>query len=77
MWRVELKPEVKRDLSNPELFSKGLANVYTGLTVAMAAVIFMLVLFFQKPEDVLKPSWIILVGFSIIGWGEWQKYRGK
>ena len=77
MWKVELKPEVRRELKDPELFAKGLANVYTGLTVTMAAVVFMLILFFQKPDQVLKPSWIILAGFAIIGWGEWQKWRGK
>tara|TARA_B100000686_G_C16453582_1_gene793382 strand:- start:272 stop:505 length:234 start_codon:yes stop_codon:yes gene_type:complete len=77
VWKVELKPEIKKELKDPELFAKGLANVYTGLTVSMAAVFFMFILVFQKPEDSLKPSWIILVGFAIIGWGEWQKYRGK
>ena len=77
MWKVELKPEIRRELKDPELFAKGLANVYTGLTVTMAAVVCMLILFFQKPDEVLKPSWVILVGFVIVGWGEWQKWRGK
>ena len=77
MWKVELKPEIKKELKDPEMFAKGLSNIYTGLTVAMAAVLFMVILLFRKPDDVLKPSWIILVGFAIIAWGEWQKFRAK
>lgn len=77
MWKVDLKPEIKKELKDPERFATGLGNVYTGLTVSMAAVVFMLVLLFKKPEDVLKPSWLILVGFAIIAWGEWQKFRSK
>jgi hypothetical protein len=77
MWKVELKPEVKRELKNPALFTNGMENVYTGLTIAMAGVIFMCVLVFNNPEDSLKPSWIILLGLGIIAWGEWQKYRSK
>ncbi len=77
MWKVELKPEIKRELKNPELFANGLANVYTGLTIAMAGVIFMCVLVFNKPEDSLKPTWVILIGLGVIAWGEWQKFRSK
>ncbi len=77
MWKVELRPEVKRELKNPALFTSGMENVYTGLTIAMAGVIFMCVLVFSKPDDSLKPSWIILLGLAIIAWGEWQKYRSK
>ena len=77
MWKVELKPEIKRELKDPELFAKGLSNIYIGLTVALVAVLFMATLLFKKPDDVLKPSWIILVGFVIVAWGEWQKSRAK
>jgi|TARA_B110000438_G_scaffold263265_1_gene275110 hypothetical protein len=77
MWKVELRPEVKRELKDPTRFVKGMENVYTGLTIAMAGVIFMCALVLNKPEDSLKPSWIILFGLSIIAWGEWQKYRSK
>ena len=77
MWKVELKPEIKKELKNPQLFAKGLSNIYTGLTVSMSAVLFMAILLFKKPDDALKPSWIILVGFAIIIWGEWQKIRAK
>ena len=77
MWKVELRPEVKRELKDPDRFVKGMENVYTGLTIAMAGVIFMCALVFNKPEDSLKPSWIILFGLAIIAWGEWQKYRSK
>ena len=77
MWKVELKTEIKKELKNPELFAKGISNIYTGLTVSMVAVLFMAILLFKKPDDALKPSWIILVGFAIIAWGEWQKFRAK
>ena len=77
MWKVVLKPEIKKELKDPELFARGLSNIYTGLTVSMSAVLFMAILLFKKPDDALKPSWIILVGFAIIIWGEWQKIRAK
>ena len=77
MWKVELKPEVKRELKDPQRFAKGIENIYTGLIIAMAGVIFMCVLVFNKPEDSLKASWIILLGLGIVAWGEWQKFRSK
>ena len=77
MWKVELRPEIKRGLKNPELFADGLANVYTGLTIAMAGVVFMCILVFVRPDDSLKPTWVILIGLAVIAWGEWQKYRAK
>jgi len=76
-WKVELKPEIKRDLKNPDRFAKGLSNVYTGLTVTMFGVMVMLMMYVQKPEHVLRPTWIILVGFALVGLGEWQKFRSK
>ena len=77
MWKVELKPEVKRELKDPDKFAKGLSTVYTGLVLAMSGVAIMLFLFFNKPENVLHPTWIILLGLAVIAWGEWLKYKGK
>ena len=77
MWNVKLKPEIKKKLKNPERFVSGLNIVYTGLLVAMGGVGIMLMLFIQKPDDVLKPAWIIILGLAIVAWGEWQKYRSR
>ena len=77
LWKVEIKPEIAKDLKNPEGFAKGLSNVYTGLTTVMFGVFVMLTMYFQKPEHVLRPTWIIFIGFALIGWGEWQKYKSK
>ena len=77
MFKVELRPEVKKELKDPDLFSKGLSNVYTGLTVIMCGVLLMLFLYFQKPEHVLHPTWLLFIGFGIVGGGEWQKICGK
>jgi len=43
----------------------------------MSGVGIMLFLFFQKPENVLHPTWLIISGLAIIAWGEWQKFRAK
>ena len=52
-------------------------KVYTGLIICMGGVVIMLILYFTKPEHVLRPSWITALGFAVIAWGEWQKYRSK
>ncbi|MFQ5443066.1 MAG: hypothetical protein ACE5EK_00475 [Nitrospinales bacterium] len=77
MFNVELKPEIRKELKDPDRFAKGMGNIYTGLVIAMSGVAIMLVLFFKKPEDVLKPSWVIFIGLGIVAWGEWQKFRSK
>ena len=77
MFKVELKPEIKKTLKDPEKFAKGLTLVYTGLILAMSGVAIMLMLFFTKPEDVLNPTWLMLIGLAVAGWGEWLKYKAK
>ncbi len=77
MWQVELKPEVKKNLKDPDKFAKGMEKVYTGLTLTMCGVLFMLILYFTKPEHVLRPSWLLALGFAVVAWGEWQKFRAK
>ena len=77
MFEVELKPEIKKQLKDPERFAKGLATVYTGLVLAMSGVGIMLFLFFTKPEHVLHPTWLMLLGLAVVAWGEWTKYRAK
>lgn len=77
MFKVELRPEIKKQLKDPEKFAKGLTLVYTGLLLAMSGVAIMLMLYFTKPEDVLNPTWLMFLGLGVAGWGEWLKYRGK
>ena len=77
MFKIELRPEVRREIKDPDGVVKGLSTVYTGLVIAMSGVVMMLILYFNKPEDVLHPTWLLALGFCIVGWGEWQKYRCK
>ena len=77
MLKIELKSEVRRKLKNPDRFANGISNIYIGLIITMCGVFFMFILFFQKPGDVLKPAWIILLGLCVVAWGEWQKFKSK
>lgn len=77
MWNIELKPEIKKQLKDPELFAKGIGDVYVGATVGMSGVLLMLYFYFVQPENVLMPSWIMVVGLGWAGWGEWQKMKAK
>ncbi len=77
MWKVELRPEIRKELKDPDRFAKGLAAVYTGLTVTMSGVAIMFILYFTKPEHVLHPTWLLFIGFAIVAWGEWEKFRSK
>ena len=77
MWHIELKPEIKKQLKNPELFATGIGNVYVGATVGMAGVLLMLIFYFTDPEHVLLPSWIMVAGLGFACWGEWQKAKAK
>ena len=43
----------------------------------MAGVGLMMILYFNDPENVLHPTWILFIGLGLAGWGEWQKYKGK
>ena len=65
------------NLITPDKRKEAATLVVDGVTVSMAAVLFMGILLFKKPDDALKPSWIILIGFAIIAWGEWQRFRAK
>ncbi len=77
MFKYQLRPEIRKQLNDPDGFETGLNAVFLGLIVAMSGVVMMLVLYFNKPEHVLHPAWIILLGFAIIGWGEYKKFRCK
>ena len=77
MWEVELKPEVKKGLKDPEKFAKGMAKVYNGITITMVGVGMMFILYFVKPEHVLRPFWIQILGLVVAGRGEWLKFRWK
>ena len=77
MFKVELRPEIRKELKDPDRFAKGLSAVYTGLAIVMSGVAMMLILYFTKPEHVLHPTWLLFIGFAVVGWGEWEKFRAK
>ena len=77
MFQYKLKPEFRKQLKDPDLFEKGMEKVYWGLIIAMAGVGLMMILYFNDPEKVLHPTWIMFCGLALAGWGEFQKYKGK
>jgi hypothetical protein len=77
MFQYKLKPEFRKQLRDPDLFEQGMEKVYWGLIIAMAGVGLMMILYFNDPVNVLKPTWILLIGLGLAGFGEWQKYKGK
>ena len=77
MWEVELKPKIRKELSDPAKYVKGMNMTYNGMTITMVGVLMMLILYFTRPEHVLHPFWIQILGLIIAGWGEWIKFRAK
>ena len=77
MWEVELKPEIKKELRDPKQYVKGMNMTYNGMTIAMVGVLMMMILFFTRPEHVLHPFWIQILGMLVAGWGEFLKFRAK
>ena len=77
MCEVELKPEIRRELSDPKKYVKGMNMTYNGITITMVGVVMMLILYFTKPEHVLHPFWIQILGLVVAGWGEYIKFRAK
>ena len=77
MWEVELKPEIRKELKDPEKYAKGINMTYNGITISMVGVVMMLILYFIRPEHVLHPFWILILGLVLAGWGEWLKFRAK
>ena len=77
MWEVELKPEIRKGLSDPEKYVKGMNMTYNGMTITMVGVVMMLILYFTRPEHVLHPFWIQILGLLVAGWGEYIKFRAK
>ena len=77
MWEVELKPEIRKELTDPGKYVKGMNMTYNGMTITMVGVIMMLILYFTRPEHVLHPFWIQILGLIVAGWGEWIKFRAK
>ena len=77
MFKYQLRPEIRKQLKDPDGFEKGLTAVFMGLVVCMSGVALMLVLYFNKPEHVLHPTWILFLGFAIVGWGEYKKFKCK
>lgn len=77
MFNIQLRPEVRKQLKDPDGFAYGLGIVYTGLTITMAGVVMMLILYFSKPEHVLHPTWILFIGLGMVVWGEVKKARCK
>ena len=77
MWEVELKPEIKKELRDPEKYVKGMNMTYNGMTIAMVGVLMMVILYFTRPEHVLHLFWVQILGLLIAGWGEFLKFRSK
>ena len=77
MWEVELKPEIKKELRDPAKYVKGMNMTYNGMTIAMVGVLMMVILYFTRPEHVLHPFWVQILGLLIAGWGEFLKFRAK
>ena len=77
MWEVELKPEIRKELTDPGKYVKGMNMTYNGITITMVGVVMMLILYFTRPEHVLHPFWIQILGLIVAGWGEWIKFRAK
>ena len=77
MWEVELKPEIKKELRDPKKYVKGMNMTYNGMTITMVGVVMMLILYFTRPEHVLHPAWIQILGIFVAGWGEYLKFRAK
>ena len=77
MWEVELKPEIKKELRDPEKYVKGMNMAYNGITIAIVGVLMMIILYFIRPEHVLHPFWIQILGMIVAGWGEFLKFRAK
>ena len=77
MWEVELRPEIKKELKNPDKYVKGMNMTYNGMTITMVGVLMMMILYFMRPEHVLHPLWIEILGLLVAGWGEFLKFRAK
>ena len=77
MWEVELKPEIKKELRDPGKYVKGMNMTCNGITITMVGVIMMMILYFTRPEHVLHPFWIQILGMLIAAWGEFLKFRAK
>ena len=77
MREVELKPEIKKELRDPEKYVKGMNMTYNGITITMVGVLMMMILYFMRPEHVLHPLWIEILGLLVAGWGELLKFRAK
>ena len=77
MFNVQLRPEVRKELKDPDGFASGLGIVYAGLTITMAGVLMMLILFFKTPEHVLPPTWILFIGLGTVVYGAIKKARCK
>ena len=77
MWEVELKPEIKKSIRDPNKYVKGMNMTYNGITITMVGVIMMMILYFTRPENVLHPFWIQILGLVVAAWGEFLKLRAK
>ncbi len=62
MWQIELKPEIKKELKDPKKYVKGMQFTYSGITITMVGVGMMFILYFIKPEHVLRPFRIAYSG---------------
>ncbi len=67
----------QKRLKDPDKYVQGMRWTYNGLTITMVGVGMMFILYFVKPEHVLRPFWIQILGLVVAGRGEWLKFRWK
>ncbi len=77
MFEFKLRPEMRKQLKDPDRFVKGQELVHWGIIIAMAGVVMSGILIFQDPEKSTHPVWLMILGLCVAGFGEFQKYRAK
>lgn len=77
MFEFKLRPEMRKQLKDPDRFVKGQEMVHWGIIIAMAGVVMSGILIFQDPEKSTHPVWLMILGLLVSGVGEFHKYRSK
>lgn len=77
MFQFKLKPEMRKQLKDPDRFVRGQEMVGWGIIVSMAGVVMSGILIFQDPEKSTHPVWLMILGLLVAGYGEFTKFRSK
>ena len=62
MFNVQLRPEVRKELKDPDGFASGLGIVYAGLTITMAGVLICILYTSDAAEEAVR---VVLVWWSM------------